>query len=668
MAAPTRFEWLYSGKAFFAGMLAFYLALFLQLPNPYWSFATVYIVSHPLSGATRSKGVYRAIGTAIGAAVALLLVSALAESPMLLVFALGTWMGVSLYLSLGNNTPSAYAFLLASYTAPLIAIPAILAPGSIFDIAVARTEEILLGIVCASVVSTVLFPSRVSPLFHARVASLLKDAGDWTGQRLRHLDRSAPPPLRLRLLNDVLALDALITHLSYDSTRDGQAEEARQIRMRMTLLLPQVASLSDALVALDGRADTRDGGLQDVLDATIAWMHEGTTASITTGDVLRTRCGALRLTTAMTTPGAHALHRHATERLTDVIDLWRDVLLLHTAFTEHRPQPTPLIYRAHTLDHRARHDDLRARLLAAASPAMAVIATGWLWLLTDWPGGAGGVVLVAIATAFFAASDDPAPQVRRFLVWQAISVVTAGTYLFLVLPRITTFMGVVAAMAPFFLVLGAFTGRPSMTTGIVLVTSQTVSAIALQNNAAVGFEDFANSATGMMLGLGFALAWTLVTRPLGGDSAAHRLGLANARDLALLAQPASAPKQVARATRVLDRTMQWLPRIALATGESLVRMDAVRDMRLCLALLDLQRIARGAATDIDDVLARSRAWLLDCVARRTRIDPPDALLTLIDAAAMHRGDGDGQLATLLIAYRLALSEPVSPLRISPALP
>lgn len=668
MGAPTRFEWLYSGKAFFAGMLAFYLALFLQLPNPYWSFATVYIVSHPLSGATRSKGVYRAIGTVIGAAVALLLLSALAESPMLLVFALGTWMGMSLYLSLGNNTPSAYAFLLASYTAPLIAVPAILAPGSIFDIAVARTEEILLGIVCASVVSTVLFPSRVSPLFHARVASLLKDAGDWTGQRLRHLDRSAPPPLRLRLLNDVLALDALITHLSYDSTRDGQAEEARQIRMRMTLLLPQVASLSDALVALDGSAGTRDSELQDVLDATVAWMHEGTTAAVTTGGVLRTRCGELLLATGITSPAAHALHRHATERLADLIDLWQDVLLLHTAFTEHRPQPAALEYRVHTLDHHARHDDRRARLLAAASPAMAMIATGWLWLLTDWPGGSGGVVLVAIATAFFAASDDPAPQVRRFLVWQAISVVTAGTYLFYVLPQITTFTGVVAVMAPFFLVLGAFTGRPSMTTGIVLVTSQTISAIALQNNAAVGFEDFVNSAAGMMLGLGFALAWTLVTRPLGGDSAARRLGQANARDLALLAQPASAPKQVARATRVLDRTMQWLPRIALATGESLVRMDAVRDMRLCLALLDLQRVARGAPTDIDDVLARSRAWLLDSVAQRVRIDPPDTLLKRIDDAATQHLNRDDKRVTLLIAYRLALSEPVPPLPIPPALP
>lgn len=660
MGAPTRFEWLYSGKAFFAGMLAFYLALFLQLPNPYWSFATVYIVSHPLSGATRSKGVYRAIGTVIGAAVALLLVSALAESPMLLVFALGTWMGMSLYLSLGNNTPSAYAFLLASYTAPLIAVPAILAPGSIFDIAVARTEEILLGIVCASVVSTVLFPSRVSPLFHARVASLLKDAGDWVGQRLRHLDRSAPPPLRLRLLNDVLALDALTTHLSYDSTRDGQAEEARQIRMRMTLLLPQVASLSDALIALDGRTGIRDGGLQDVLDATVAWMHEGTAAGVATGNILRTRCGEL--------PTTHILHRHATERLADLIDLWQDVLLLHAAFTEHRPQPAALGYRVHSLDHRARHDDRRVRLLAAASPAMAMIATGWLWLLTDWPGGSGGVVLVAIATAFFAASDDPAPQVRRFLAWQAISVVTAGTYLFYVLPQVTTFTGVVAVMAPFFLILGAFTGRPSMTTGIVLVTSQTISAIALQNNAAVGFEDFVNSATGMMLGLSFALAWTLVTRPLGGDSAARRLGLANARDLALLAQPASAPRQVARATRVLDRTMQWLPRIALATGESLVRMDAVRDMRLCLALLDLQRVARGAATDIDDVLARSKAWLLDGVAQRARVDPPDALLARIDDAATHRLHGDDKVAALLIAYRLALSPPIPSSSISPALP
>lgn len=657
MGAPTRFEWLYSGKAFFAAILAFYLALLLQLPNPYWSFATVYIVSHPLSGATRSKGLYRAFGTVVGATVALLLVSALAESPLLLMLAIGGWMGAALYISLGNNAPSAYAFLLASYTAPLIAVPAILAPASVFDTAVARTEEILLGIACASVVSTVLFPARVSPVFHARVTRLLDDAGRWAGGRIQHLGESAPPPLRLRLLGDVLALDALINHLSYDTTRKGQAEEARQIRARMTMLVPQVASLSDALIALDGDAGPRDPALQRLIDDTVAWMHKGTTATVATGDQLRIRSWERR---GPASTMAQARLANAIDRLGEVIDLWQDCLVLRDAFTAHRPPPSLLMYRARALDPRVRHDDRRSRLIAAASPAVAVVATGWLWLASGWSGGSAGVVLTAIATAFFAATDDPALHVRRFVTWQAISVITAGTYLFCVFPHITTFAGVVAVMAPFLVTLGAFTGRPEMSTGIVLTTSQTISAIALQNNVSAGFEDFANSAAGMMFGLGFALAWTMITRPLGGENAVRRLAAANGHDHAMLARWAPGPKRLLVASRVLDRTMQWLPRVALATGESLVRMDAVRDMRLCLALLDLQPAAAPSAhaiADIQDILARSRVYFLDCVAKHAPLAPPASLLRAIDAAAFARLGNDERAAQRLIVYRLALAQP-----------
>jgi uncharacterized membrane protein YccC len=63
---PSKLEWLFSVKTFVASMVALYIALKLELPRPYWAMASVYVVSNPFVGATRSKAVYRAIGTAIG--------------------------------------------------------------------------------------------------------------------------------------------------------------------------------------------------------------------------------------------------------------------------------------------------------------------------------------------------------------------------------------------------------------------------------------------------------------------------------------------------------------------------------------------------------------------------------------------------------------------------
>ncbi len=55
MTYPSLRDWLFSGKTFAASMLALYLGLYFQLPRPYWAMASVYIVSNPFVGATRSK-------------------------------------------------------------------------------------------------------------------------------------------------------------------------------------------------------------------------------------------------------------------------------------------------------------------------------------------------------------------------------------------------------------------------------------------------------------------------------------------------------------------------------------------------------------------------------------------------------------------------------------
>ncbi|MEJ0018758.1 MAG: FUSC family protein [Acetobacteraceae bacterium] len=53
-------------KTFAAAVIAFYIALAMQLDHPYWAMTTVYMVSQPLSGAMRSKGTYRFCGTFLG--------------------------------------------------------------------------------------------------------------------------------------------------------------------------------------------------------------------------------------------------------------------------------------------------------------------------------------------------------------------------------------------------------------------------------------------------------------------------------------------------------------------------------------------------------------------------------------------------------------------------
>ncbi|WP_031362569.1 FUSC family protein, partial [Caballeronia sordidicola] len=159
MNFPSLRDWTFSLKTFAAGMLALYIAFYFDLPRPYWALASVYIVSNPFVGATRSKALYRVIGTVLGALASIALVPPFAETPYLLSALIALWTGVFVYISILTRAARNYVFLLASYSLSVIALPALSNPLSIFDVAVARTEEITLGIVCASIVGSVFFPS-----------------------------------------------------------------------------------------------------------------------------------------------------------------------------------------------------------------------------------------------------------------------------------------------------------------------------------------------------------------------------------------------------------------------------------------------------------------------------------------------------------------------------
>ena len=133
---------IFAFNCFAAAMLALFVGFSIGLPRPYWAMSTALIVSHPLSGAVRSKAIYRLFGTLLGAAVAIFLVPPLVDSPVLLSLAVSMWIGACLFVSLLDRTPRSYLMMLAGYTAAIIAFPSVNSPGNIFDIAVAPNKPV----------------------------------------------------------------------------------------------------------------------------------------------------------------------------------------------------------------------------------------------------------------------------------------------------------------------------------------------------------------------------------------------------------------------------------------------------------------------------------------------------------------------------------------------
>ena len=263
-------------RTFAAAMLALSIAFWLDMPRPYWAMASVYITSNPLTGATRSKALYRMLGTLIGAAGTIALVPNLVDAPELLSLAIALWVGVLLYFSLIDGTPRSYVFILSGYTVALLGFPIISAPELTFDIVSSRVQEILLGIVVASVVSTLVMPQSVASAIAAKADAWLADARrlgldvmTGSGSEQERDDQ------RMRLAAAAAEIDQLSRHLDYEAaTSANMARGLQRLRQHMLALLPLLGSIEDRRIALD--SDEEASARIAAICARIArWLEAG---------------------------------------------------------------------------------------------------------------------------------------------------------------------------------------------------------------------------------------------------------------------------------------------------------------------------------------------------------------------------------------------------------
>ena len=636
MKLPSWRDWLFSAKAFTAAMLALYVALAMDLPRPYWAMTTVYVVSHPLTGATTSKALYRVLGTLIGATGAVVLVPTFVNAPELLSLAVAAWIGGLLYLSLLDRTPRNYVFMLAAYTLPIIALPVVTAPETIFDVALARSEEIILGILCASLVGAIVFPVSVGPAFATRVGGWLSDAGAWAGEVLRgEVVDEIVPLVRQRLAADVAALDALITQLAHDPEARTFARGAGELRGRLLLLLPVLSSLNDRLRAIS--REEAMGSARDDLLALAREIADWITGAPDTPERLRGRIAALPPDADALDCWAGLLRANLCARLKELVDLWQDCLALRRQVAEGPAAG----HWAPALHHRpiigtARHHDHGLLLFSTASAALATLTASLIWIASGWPGGANFVAMAAVACCFFGAQDRPAPFIRMMVIWGTAAQVIAGILLFAVVPQVHDFAMLVLVLAPPFLLVGALIPRPELGLVTLLLAAMGAGSLSVQSHYNVDFTVYVNESLAVTGGFLFAWLWALATKPFGAEITARRLVRSGWADLAACAAGTRLQDHRVLVSRIFDHLGQLVPRLAAGAIDNDLATDGLRDLRIGYNVLDLQRDRRalpGAAKEaINSVLAGVAGHFRAQAKAGAALPPPVPLLDHVDHA------------------------------------
>ncbi|HAL67562.1 MAG TPA: fusaric acid resistance protein, partial [Pseudomonas sp.] len=461
-SVPPARDWFYGVRTFAASMIALYIALLMQLPRPYWAMATVYIVSSPFLGPTSSKALYRALGTLLGAAGAVLLVPPLVQSPLLLSIAVALWTGTLLFLSLNVRTANNYVFMLAGYTLPMIALAVVDNPLAVFDVASSRAQEICLGIVCAAVVGAIFWPRRLAPVVVGATGNWFNDAIRYSDSYLARQQSAVDVGgMRGAMVATFNSLELMIGQLGHEGTGPHTLKNARELRGRMIHLLPVIDALDDALAALQGRAAQQFEHILPVLDAAREWL-KGTadSPSVQRWAALHQRIDDLRPDAAALDQRAELLLSNALYRLTEWVDLWQDCCTLQHALRTDDATPWRAVYRHWRLARLRPFFDRGLMLYSVTSTVLAIIVACGLWIGLGWNDGASAVILAAVSCSFFAAMDDPAPQIYRFFFWTLLSVIFSSLYLFLVLPNLHDFPMLVLAFAVPFICIGTLTVQP----------------------------------------------------------------------------------------------------------------------------------------------------------------------------------------------------------------
>jgi uncharacterized membrane protein YccC len=585
---------LFSLNSFIAAMAALYVGFAIGLPRPYWAMTTAYIVSQPLSGAVRSKGIYRIIGTALGAAAALAMVPALSDSPEMLSLALSLWVALCLYISLLDRTPRSYVFLLAGYTAAIVGFPAAPEPISVFDVTVARVEEIGLGVITATIIHSLVFPQAVGPVLNQRIQAWTRDARRWAVEVLAGQDPAAHDQERRKLAADIIEIRLLSTHLPFDTSNFKEASRLmRAMQDRMSMLLPLMSAVGDRLSVL--RAEkAAPAELEAVLSDMEVWLADlkGTRAQV---QLLIDRLEPLFPGLGRGASWRDLVLENLLDRLQQFLRAVVDIRELRHAVEAGSNRLPPALEHDSFLPLGAGlHKDRYLAFLSGLAVFIATMGCCVLWIGLSWPQGSVAALSAAVFCSFFAAQDDPAPFINTFLVYTYISIPIVAVYQFAVLPAIDGFVMLTLALAPVFLIAGYFIPQPKTSLRALALVLGLGNGLALAEFFSPSFAGFANTSIAQVVGLFAAYITTQLCRSVGAAWSARRILRTGWREIADVAEAPRPVERTVLAIRMLDRVGMLASRLSPADPEAgPTTADALRDVRISMNLEELHAL-RGS--------------------------------------------------------------------------
>lgn len=525
---PSRLDIIFACKTFVAGMLALFISFELDLINPMWSIGTVLIIASPYSGMVSSKCIYRLVGTAAGAIIALLLTPHFINTPWLFTIILALWVGFALYISLLDRTPRSYVFMLAGYSTAMIVYNAItyVDTYNIFDIALARVLEISVGVISTAVVSATFFPVHVGAMIKQRVIKTLQDLENIFEKLISAQDTNQNYTQILGVITrDASDIHALAVHLAYEKGElQGMTKPLQEMLHQVSLVVANLVAMSQRIQQLEQMPlTTLAPRLSQLRQQTLQFLNQ---EKQLTADNLRdlppqfeqdfSELIAMASSEQKTVLAALKMDvRHFIANMLAVKLLWQQIQKGHKEI----PSDITTITTKYPSLHRDHGIAVRGGISAVL---ITFIVTG-AWILSGWKAGFMMAQMGAITACILTALDNPVPVLRIFIWGSIVSAGLVFIYAFGVFPHITHFWQLALVLFPIFLVaVSMMANQMLMPIGMVLGIN-TMMGLNLHNKYSMDAVSYLDSSFAMILGVLVSLIVIDLVRAVSPDTSATRI-------------------------------------------------------------------------------------------------------------------------------------------------
>lgn len=615
---PIRVALAYAFRTWIAGILALYVAFFCQLESPYWAPIATWIASLPIPGMTISKGMYRIVGSIIGTIMGVVLIALFAQMPELFILALALWVGACTLCSNLLRNFRAYASVLAGYTTAIVALPTIMHPDQIFNVAMARGSCTIIGIICAIVVTRLFAPHQAREQVLHKLKAVVGDTARRAAFPLVGISTENIYAIAYKLLADLIALD---TEIEY------AAAESATFRIHANRARDQVSELFEVISAARAiRAMEDEGGrilLPDVLgrirdDAVV--LLSDVPAAVAKEELPQITAGLrdLRRGIAAQKPEESGDEISSVIRQRLFLDHLDDLLRhMENAIYDSMALEGP--WSGDPTQHLNFHRDHRLAWINALRAFVAVMAAGAFWIATAWSSGASAMIFVAVVCSLIATLPRPNEAGMSFFWGTLMGSILAFPFIYAVLRTVDGQFVLLALAFGLVMIPGATISALPRTNMIGFAfTVNFLAAVAPLNPMNYNVVNFLNSTIALNVGILFGCVANVLVFPTNHLAADRYVRYRIRRGFEILAQREPVPLSASWKSRMFDRVNRlyvsaeavgvernvWMERglRALHFGNGILRL------RVLLATGKLRKETAAMIQSILDAIS----WFTEC--------------------------------------------------------